>query len=254
MDERLQKILSQWGIASRRQAEEMIVAGRVKVNGKIVQLGEKAKPDLDKIEVDGLPIRPENRPEPIYLLLNKPMGVISTCLEPRKRSNVLDILNAELRNGTGIHPVGRLDADSTGALLLTNDGRVTYGLTHPKYCLSKTYQVWVEGHPQELILKLWRQGIVLSGKKTLPAKVKVLKECKSSQTLLEVVLFEGRNRQIRRVAQKLGHPVLKLHRTAIGQIKLQLPGESVLPMGHYRPLREFEIKFLGDQIVESKFS
>jgi len=101
---------------------------------------------------------------------------------------------------------------------------------------------------------LWRQGIVLSGKKTLPAKVKVLKECKSSQTLLEVVLFEGRNRQIRRVAQKLGHPVLKLHRTAIGQIKLQLPGESVLPMGHYRPLREFEIKFLGDQIVESKFS
>ena len=182
------------------------------------------------------------------------MGVISTCLEPRKRSNVLDILNAELRNGTGIHPVGRLDADSTGALLLTNDGRVTYGLTHPKYCLSKTYQVWVEGHPQELILKLWRQGIVLSGKKTLPAKVKVLKECKNSQTLLEVVLFEGRNRQIRRVAQKLGHPVLKLHRTAIGQIKLQLPGESVLPMGHYRPLREFEIKFLGDQIVESKFS
>ncbi|MCL2934357.1 MAG: rRNA pseudouridine synthase [Trichodesmium sp. MAG_R03] len=254
MDERLQKILSQWGIASRRQAEEMIVAGRVKVNGKIVQLGEKAKPDLDKIEVDGLPIRPENRPESIYLLLNKPMGVISTCWEPRKRSNVLDILSAELRNGTGIHPVGRLDADSTGALLLTNDGRVTYGLTHPKYCLSKTYQVWVEGHPQELILKLWRQGIVLAGKKTLPAKVKVLKECNSSQTLLEVVICEGRNRQIRRTAEKLGHRVLKLHRTAIGQIKLQLPGESVLPIGHYRPLKDFEIEFLDDQIIQSKFS
>ncbi len=254
MDERLQKILSQWGIASRRQAEQMIIAGRVKVNGKVVQLGEKAKPDLDKIEVDGLPIRPENRPEPIYLLLNKPIGVISTCSEPSRRSKVLDILSTELRNGKGIHPVGRLDADSTGALLLTNDGRVTYSLTHPKHCLPKTYQVWVEGHPQESTLKLWRQGIILSGKKTLPAQVKVLREYNTSQTLLEVVISEGRNRQIRRVAEKLGHSVLKLHRTAIGQIKLQLPGESVLPISHYRPLQDFEIDFLDAQIIKSKFS
>ena len=254
MDQRLQKILSQWGIASRRQAEQMIIAGRVKVNGRIVQLGEKAKADLDKIEVDGLSIGPKDRPEPIYLLLNKPMGVISTCLEPRKRVKVLDILRADLRNGKGIHPVGRLDADSTGALILKNDGQVTYCLTHPKYCLPKTYQVWVEGHPQEPILKLWRQGVILSGQKTLPAEVRVLKESNRSQTLLEVVISEGRNRQIRRIAEKLGHPVLKLHRTAIGQIKLQLPGESVLPIGHYRSLKDFEIEFLDDQIIESKFS
>ncbi len=254
MDERLQKILSQWGIASRRKAEQMIIAGRVKVNGKVIQLGEKAKPELDKIEVDGLPIRPEDRPEPIYLLLNKPMGVISTCSEPSKRSKVLDILSSELRNGKGIHPVGRLDADSTGALLLTNDGRVTYGLTHPKHCLPKTYQVWVEGNPQESVLNLWRQGIILSGKKTLPAQVKVLEAGYGSQTLLEVIISEGRNRQIRRVAEKLGHPAIELHRTAIGQIKLQLPGESVLPIGHYRPLKDFEIDFLDDQIMKCKFS
>lgn len=248
MDERLQKILSQWGIASRRQAEKMIIAGRVKVNGRVVQLGEKAKPELDIIEVDGLPIRPEDRPEPIYLLLNKPMGVISTCFEPSKRSKVLDILSSELQNGKGIHPVGRLDADSTGALLLTNDGRVTYGLTHPKHCLPKTYQVWVEGHPQKSLLNLWRQGIILSGKKTLPAEVKVLEAGYGSQTLLEVIMYEGRNRQIRRVGEQLGHPVVKLHRTAIGQIDLQLSGESLLSIGNYRPLNHVEIKYLHDQI------
>lgn len=251
MAERVQKILSQWGIASRRQAEQMIIAGRVKVNSIVIPLGEKANPELDRIEVDGLPLQPENRPKSIYLLLNKPMGVISTCSEPSRRSKVLDILSSELRNGKGIHPVGRLDADSTGALLLTNDGRVTYCLTHPKHCLPKTYQVWVEGHPQELTLKLWRQGIILSGKKTLPARVKVLEESNNSQTLLEVVISEGRNRQIRRVAEKLGHPVVKLHRTAIGQIQLQVPGESALPSGHYRPLKDFEINFLHDKINKS---
>ena len=101
---------------------------------------------------------------------------------------------------------------------------------------------------------MWRQGVILSGQKTLPAEVRVLKESNRSQTLLEVVISEGRNRQIRRIAEKLGHPVLKLHRTAIGQIKLQLPGESVLPIGHYRSLKDFEIEFLDEQIIESKFS
>ncbi|MEB3339247.1 pseudouridine synthase [Okeania sp.] len=253
MGERLQKILSQWGIASRRQAEQMIIAGRVKVNDQVVQLGARAIPNLDKIEVDGLSVKPEDRPEHIYLLLNKPIGVISTCAEPSKRSKVLDILSIELRNGKGIHPVGRLDADSTGALLLTNDGRVTYALTHPKHCLPKTYQVLVEGHPQESVLELWRQGIILSGKKTLPAQVKVLKEYNGTQTFLEVIISEGRNRQIRRIAERLGYPVLKLHRTAIGQIKLQLPGESVLPTGHYRPLQHFEVDFLNAQIIKSQF-
>ncbi|MDJ0553434.1 MAG: pseudouridine synthase [Microcoleaceae cyanobacterium MO_207.B10] len=251
MDERLQKILSQWGIASRRQAEQMMIAGRVRVNGQIVQLGEKANPEVDRIEVDGLPIKQKDRPEPIYLLLNKPIGVISTCSEPSRRIKVLDILSPELRNGKGIHPVGRLDADSTGALLLTNDGQVTFCLTHPKHCLPKTYEVWVEGKVQESILKLWRQGIILSGKKTLPAQVKVLEEGDGSKTLLEVIISEGRNRQIRRVAEQLGYPVVKLHRTAIGKIKLQPPGKHLLPSGAYRQLTDFEIYYLQEQIKKS---
>ncbi|MGB3508246.1 MAG: pseudouridine synthase [Microcoleaceae cyanobacterium] len=248
MEERVQKILSQWGIASRRQAEQMMIARRVKVNGKFVQLGEKANPEIDRIEVDGLPIKPNDRPEAIYLLLNKPIGVISTCSEPSRRTKVLDILTPELRTGKGIHPVGRLDADSTGALLLTNDGQVTFCLTHPKHCLTKTYQVWVEGQVEESTVKLWRQGIILFGKKTLPAQVKVLEEGNGSKTLLEVIISEGRNRQIRRVAEQLGHPVVKLHRTAIGQIQLQPPGEAMLSSGDYRPLTDFETNFLQEQI------
>ncbi|MDY6803392.1 MAG: pseudouridine synthase [Cyanobacteriota bacterium] len=244
MEQRLQKILSQWGIASRRKAEEMIIAGRVRVNSKTACLGEKANPEGDLIEVDGHRIEPGSRPQPAYLLLNKPAGVVSTCVEPGKRKKVLDLLPPQLQVGQGIHPVGRLDVESTGALLLTNDGQLTYCLTHPKHQVPKIYEVWVEGRPSEKIIKFWCQGIILSGKKTLPAKVRVLEKSYASQTLLEVVIYEGRNRLIRRVAEQLGHPVLKLHRTAIGQIKLQPPGEAILPGGQYRPLKTSEMFFL----------
>ncbi|HLO46908.1 MAG TPA: pseudouridine synthase [Kamptonema sp.] len=247
MDERLQKILAQWGIASRRQAEEMILAGRVRVNGNKVQLGQKANPALDRIEVDGVPVKSERRPQPLYLLLNKPAGVVSTCSDPGKRTKVLDMLPPKLRAGCGIHPVGRLDAESTGALLLTNDGNLTFGLTHPRHCVPKTYQVWVEGNPPASVLQAWRQGVILSGRITLPAQVRVL-ERGSSQTLLEVILKEGRNRQVRRVAQQLGYPVIHLHRTAIGPILLQHEGEPELPPGHYRPLLDAEMSFLWNQV------
>ena len=159
--------------SSRRKAEEMIIAGRVRVNGEIAKLGQKADPATQNIEVDGDRIQAKNRPEAVYLLLNKPTGVVSTCFEPGKRKTVLDLLPPELRIHQGIHPVGRLDVESSGALLLTNDGRLTYCLTHPKHQVPKIYEVWVEGHPSEKILKLWRQGIILSGKKTLPAKVQI---------------------------------------------------------------------------------
>ena len=247
MAERVQKILSQWGIASRRQAEQMILAGRVRLNGSLAHLGQKADPNTDRLEVDGRAITPANRPQLIYILLNKPAGVVSTCRDPRNRSTVLDLLPVELKQGQGIHPVGRLDAESTGALLLTNDGALTLSLTHPRYHLPKTYRVWVRGHPPESVLQLWRQGVILSGKKTLPAQVKVLKR-RSQQTLLQVVLTEGRNRQIRRLAKQLGFEVLKLHRTAIGSIQLQLPNEPVLPSGHYRFLKDFEIRFLNNRV------
>ncbi len=247
MAERVQKILSQWGIASRRQAEQMILAGRVRLNGSLAHLGQKADPNTDRLEVDGRAITPANRPQLIYILLNKPAGVVSTCRDPRNRSTVLDLLSVELKQGQGIHPVGRLDAESTGALLLTNDGALTLSLTHPRYHLPKTYCVWVRGHPPESVLELWRQGVILSGKKTLPAQVKVLKR-RSQQTLLQVVLTEGRNRQIRRLAKQLGFEVLKLHRTAIGSIQLQLPNEPGLPSGHYRFLKDFEIHFLNNRV------
>lgn len=247
MTERLQKILSQWGIASRRRAEQMILAGRVHLNGNIAHLGEKADPALDKIEVDGVFVKPATRPGFAYLLLHKPAGVVSTSDDPWHRQTVLDLLPAELRHHQGIHSVGRLDADSTGALLLTNDGTLTCRLTHPRYHISKTYEVLVQGHPTGSVLQAWRCGVLLSGQMTLPARVEVL-ERYPSQTLLKIVLQEGRNRQIRRVAEQLGHPVLQLHRTAIGSIQLQPPGNPPLPIGCYRHLENFEICFLRSQI------
>ena len=247
MEERVQKILSQWGIASRRQAEKMIEAGQVRLNGNVVHLGQKANPETDAIEVDGKLVKPSNRPQSIYLLLNKPAGVVSTCRESRNRTTILDLLPKTLSQGQGIHSVGRLDAESTGALLLTNDGALTFLLTHPRHHVPKTYHVWVQGHPPESVLQAWRQGVDLLGKKTLPAQVQILQRG-VEDTLLEIVLTEGRNRQIRRVAELLSYPVIHLHRTAIGPIQLQLPGESELPSGHYRYLNDFEIDFLKNRV------
>jgi 23S rRNA pseudouridine2605 synthase len=242
MDERLQKILAQWGVTSRRGAEQMILDGRVRLNGNVVQLGQKADPNRDWIEVDGQLLQPESRPELIYLLLHKPAGVVTTCNDPQNRETVLDLLPSQLRQDYKVYPVGRLDADSTGALLLTNDGTVTFCLTHPRHSVPKTYHVWVQGRPPESVLEAWRKGVMLSDRLTLPAEVRVLESDKDTQTLLEIVLREGRNRQIRRVAAQLGFPVLQLHRVAIGSIQLQQ-----LPSGQYRPLQDTEINFLQTQ-------
>ncbi|WP_107670651.1 pseudouridine synthase [Cyanothece sp. BG0011] len=243
MVERVQKILSQWGIASRRRAEDMIVARRVRLNGEIVTLGDKADPDCDRLEVDGQLIQPSQRPELLYILMNKPVGVVCTCDDPQNRSIVLDLLPKQLSQGTGIHPVGRLDFNSSGALLLTNDGELTLRLTHPRYHLPKTYEVWVQGHLTEERLQQWREGVMLMGKKTLPAQVEVIRRSRQ-QTSLKVILTEGKNRQIRRIVQQLGFHVLRLHRTAIGPLVLSSPKESSLPSGHHRLLTPSEIDFL----------
>jgi len=226
MAERLQKVLSQWGITSRRQAEAMIQQGRITVNGKVAKLGQKADPAVDQIAVDDTLVGPDQRPDLYYLLLHKPLGMVSTCNDPEGRPTVLDAIAPDLRQ-VGIHPVGRLDAYSTGALILTNDGDFTYRLTHPKHNVSKTYQVWVDGIPDPSALQAWRQGLDLAGQITRPAQVKILKQSSGPKTLLKVMLWEGRNRQIRRVVQALGHRVLSLHRTAIGSVNLGqlLPGE-----------------------------
>ncbi len=247
MEARVQKILAQWGIASRREAEEMIRQSRVCVNGIVAHLGQKVDPQQDNISIDGEPVLSKQRPSLMYLLLHKPAGFVSTCHDPQGRSTVLDLLPSELRAGLGIHPVGRLDVDSTGALILTNDGELTYRLTHPSHSISKTYRVVVQGHPPAKVLKMWSQGIVLEGKITRPAQVHLI-ESYIDQSCLEIILQEGRNRQIRRVAEQLGYPVIKLHRTAIGSIQLKPSATPFLPVGKYRHLTQDEISFLNKQI------
>lgn len=248
MTERVQKILSQWGIASRRQAEQMILEGRVKLNGTIAELGQKADPTIDHVEVDGQLIQPIDRPNLLYFLLNKPAGIVSTCHDPSHRRTVLELFPKAIRQGQGLHPIGRLDVESTGALLLTNDGALTHYLTHPRHHIAKTYEVEVAGDLSASALKQWREGILLDDRKTLPAIVNVLHRT-SSGTLLRVVLREGRNRQIRRVAEQLGYPVIRLHRTAIGEIQIQSPGKPVLTLGQYRPLEDFEIRLLKQGMI-----
>ena len=244
--ERIQKILAQWGIASRRHAETLIRDGRVKLNGQLVSLGDKADPKRDRLEVDGKPVRYRDRPDLIYLLIHKPTGLLSTCSDPQGRSTVLDLLPSHLSKGTGLHPVGRLDRDSSGALLLTNDGDLTLRLTHPRYHLPKTYQVWVGGNPSEEDLQQWREGVMLMGKKTLPAEIRVMTH-RPDRTLLRVIMTEGKNRQIRRVAEALGLEVLRLHRLAIGSIQLQPRNDAELPKGGYRLLTPAEISLLRSQ-------
>ena len=235
--QRLQKLIAAAGLCSRRTAEAWIEAGRVNVDGQVSTLGDQADPDSQVIQVDGRPLCP--RREPTVLLINKPAGVISTCRDPRGRSTVLDLLPRQLRQG--LHPVGRLDADSRGALLLTDQGELTLRLTHPRFDHAKTYRVWVEGTPLDTSLQRWRRGLSLDGTRTRSAEVRVLQR-RSERTLLEVVLLEGRNRQIRRVADLLGHPVLDLQRVAISGLRL-----GPLPEGRWRHLSRGEWQSLLDQ-------
>jgi 16S rRNA pseudouridine516 synthase len=232
--ERLQKLIAAAGICSRRTAEDLLREGRVEVNGAVAGLGDRADPARDGIRLDGQPLRAAARP--LTLLLNKPSGVLCTCHDPRGRPTVLDLLPPELRHGPGLHPVGRLDADSRGALLLSNDGGLTLRLTHPRYGHRKTYRVWVEGRPSDHTLRRWRLGVPLDGRDSLPVDLRVLAHERGA-TQLELVLREGRNRQIRRSAECLGHPVLDLQRVAIGPLRL-----ADLPEGRWRRLlpREWE--------------
>jgi pseudouridine synthase len=257
---RLQKILSQWGIASRRHAEALILSGQVTLNGKVATLGDKADPNVDQIEVQGQPVQPQARPQFIYLLLHKPAGVITTCTDPQGRLTVMDLLPPDYRQSQGLHPVGRLDNDTTGALLITNDGELTHGLTHPRHLVAKTYQAWVRGHLDLTALERWRQGVDLAGQMTWPAEVHILKRLQNPQatTLLKIVLKEGRNRQIRRVADLLGYPVLQLHRTGIAGLWLNSTqagglsnrGSANLPQGEYRHLTDQEVKNLKQLVYQ----
>ena len=224
---RIQKIISDSGLSSRRKADSLIKQGRVTLNGRKAIIGEKADPIFDHILVDGKDL-PKKLSDKVFLL-NKPYGFISSCKDNFGRKTILSLIPSHLRHG--MHPVGRLDYDSRGAILLTNNGELTFKLTHPKYSHKKTYLVWVSGQPSLSILDNWRGGIFLDGKITMPARIEVLNKVKS-KTLLKVILKEGRYRQIRRIANILGHPVQDLQRISISNINL-----NGLEEGKWRELK-----------------
>jgi 16S rRNA pseudouridine516 synthase len=230
--ERLQKLIAAAGLCSRRRAEDLLRQGRVRVNGAPALLGDRADPGCDAIAVDGRPL--QAAAAPLLLLLNKPAGVVCSCHDPQGRTTVLDLLPPVLRQGHGIHPVGRLDNDSRGALLLTNQGALTLQLTHPRYGHRKTYRVWVAGQPGDEQLRRWAAGVPLEEGPSQPVTVNLLRR-RRDRSLLELEMGEGRNRQIRRTAALLGHPVLDLQRVAIGSLAL-----DDLPEGHWRHLERQE--------------
>jgi len=213
-EERLQKILARAGLGSRRACEELITAGRVTVNGEFAVLGMKADPERDLIEVDGRPI--QSTQPLIYIALYKPRGVISAAKSPDRRPTVRDLVPVPGQ----IYPVGRLDVDSEGLILMTNDGELANKLTHPRYGHEKEYRVLVARQPDEEQLETWRRGVVLEdGYRTQPAEVRV--EAPSGKgTWLRVIMREGRKRQIREVGTRLGLPVVKIIRTRIGSLRL----------------------------------
>jgi 23S rRNA pseudouridine2605 synthase len=231
--ERLQKVLAHAGVASRRKSEDMIRQGRVTVNGRVVtELGTKVDPARDEVRVDGRPIQLSSAH--VYVMLNKPQGVISAMKDRRGRRALGDLVSLPQR----LYPVGRLDLDSEGLILLTDDGELANLLTHPRYEHDKEYLVWVNGEPTQETLTAWRQGVSLEGKMTAPARVEVLARRKDA-TLLRVVMHEGRKRQIRRVAELLGHPVRELKRVGLGPLDL-----GPLESGQWRYLTAKEVRSL----------
>jgi|SRR5579884_723260 len=235
MIERLQKVIAKAGIASRRHAEELILEGRVQVNGAVVtQLGTKVDIAKDHVKVNGKRIQIE--PHKIYLLLNKPKGYITSVHDPQGRPTVMDLIS-DVRER--VYPVGRLDYDSEGLLLLTNDGDLAEALMHPRSGIDKTYWVKVKGHlTEEKIKKIAQGGISLPGGKSAPARIRPLRKT-SEHDWVEIILHEGKRRQIRLMIEKIGHDVLKLKR--VGYAFLDL---GDLSPGAYRRLTPTEVKRL----------
>jgi pseudouridine synthase len=247
MLERLQKVLASAGVASRREAELWIQGGRVAVNGSVVtELGTKVDPDVDSIVVDGHRI--ETHVEKLYLLLYKPRGVVSTREDPHAARTVIDLvrpaLEARMGRGhpavEGLHPVGRLDADTEGLLLLTNDGDFTFALTHPRHEVPKTYVAVVRGKPSREAVQRLRTGVELGGRPTAPAEARFLDyDAARAQARVEITLHEGRKRQVREMLKAVGHPVVSLTRIGIGQLTA-----GGLKPGQWRTLTPGEVRRL----------
>ncbi len=218
--ERLQKVLARAGIASRRGAEELIRQGEVTVNGKVAKLGDKADPERDAIKVGRRRVQPPAG-ERLYLLLNKPAGYLTTRSDPEGRRTVYDLLPKALERR--VFPVGRLDYDTEGLLVLTDDGDFAHKLSHPSFGCTKTYEVKVKGVPSAKTVARLARGIVLEGKRTLPARIEALRSVRGARALeknswWQIELTEGRSRQVREMFARVGHPVLRLRRVAIGGV------------------------------------
>ncbi|MEN3000423.1 MAG: pseudouridine synthase [Armatimonadota bacterium] len=227
---RLQKWLARCGVGSRRACEQLIQQGRVQVNGQPAVLGMRIDPEHDTITLDGKPLTPP--PAPVYVILHKPPGYVTTRKDPHALRTVMELLKG-LK--TPVFPVGRLDADAEGLLLLTNDGELAHRLLHPRYKVPKTYRVWVRGSPNENALRQLREGVMLKEGKTAPAKVRLIQRGRH-QSVLELTLHEGRKRQVKRMCAAVGHPVQRLVRVAFGP--LRLPRD--LPPGAWRELTPTE--------------
>ncbi|MBQ7597540.1 MAG: rRNA pseudouridine synthase [Clostridia bacterium] len=231
--ERIQKYLSACGIASRRKSEELILAGKVRVNGHVATLGDKIDPKRDTITVSGK--RVVRQKHFTYLMLNKPRGFITTMQDERERKCVASLVeNAPAH----VFPVGRLDKDSEGLLLFTNDGDFANALTHPSKHVPKTYRVTVRPSVSETQLTALTQGVIIDERKTAPAEVRVITS-EENRVVLEIILYEGRNRQIRKMCEQVGLQVARLRRIAIGSVKL-----GMLKTGDWRELTEDEVRRL----------
>lgn len=226
--ERLQKVLARTGFGSRRACEELIAEGRVRVNGRVAALGQRVDVEADVVEVDGVPLGV--RPDLVYYLLNKPRGVVTTAADPQGRHTVVDLLPPHPR----VFPVGRLDADTEGLLLLTNDGVLAHRLTHPSFGVEKEYLAAVAGAPSPGAVRRLREGVDLDDGRTAPARVALV-----ADNALRIVLHEGRNRQVRRMCAAVGHPVTRLVRTRIGPL-----AERGLAPGEWRALTMAEVRAL----------
>ena len=226
--ERLQKVLARAGLGSRRACEELIEEGRVTVNGEVAILGRRVEIAADQVAVDGVIIGVA--PGLVHYLLNKPRGVVCTASDPQGRPTVVELVPSDAR----VYPVGRLDTDTEGLLLLTNDGELTHRLTHPSFGVEKEYLAEVEGEPSRGSLRILREGVALDDGTTAPAKVSAV-----SPSLLKIVIHEGRNRQVRRMCEAIGHPVQRLVRTRIGPLR-----DGSLEPGAWRVLTVDEVRAL----------
>lgn len=230
---RLQKFLADCGVASRRKSEELIKSGRVKVNDKTVtKMGFKVDPDTDSVYVDDKNIVLERHK--VYILLNKPKGYVTTVREQFNRKKVIDLINVPYR----IFPVGRLDYNTSGLLILTNDGELTYKLTHPKFEVPKVYVAKIKGIPNNDKLNSFESGLKIENYVTAPAKIRVLKK-PGKDCFVEITIKEGKNHQVRKMCDAIGHPVLDLERIKMGKINI-----GNLEVGNWRYLTEREIEYL----------